>query len=294
MDKISMNTRGKSPIDLKQAVNRLDSLPAMPVIAQKLLALKLDTDQDEQQMLLLIAQDPLISARVIGLANSPLVGASRKIITVKDASLLLGLKRVRSVATGLALMSQMNQSVGRLNIHALWEHNMGIAFAMLSIAHAMPARMRPNDDMTFLAGMLHDVGYSVLAHLDIERSDELQTRLFTEPDRLALPMEREIVELTHDELGAELARHWNLPEEIVAAIRFHHDAQKSDPAQPLARIINLAEKLLPSFGFHELIDTTITPEHWEALGIDPERAEEIGEHVAEQAEQASQFASSFS
>jgi putative nucleotidyltransferase with HDIG domain len=289
-----MNTNTTPAIDLKQAVSRLDSLPAMPVIAQKLLALKLDTDHDAQQMLLLIAQDPLISARVIGLANSPLIGASRKISTIKDASLLLGLKRVQSVATGLAIMSQMNQPVGRLNIHALWEHNMGIAFAMLTIARAMPAGDRPNDDMTFLAGMMHDIGYSVLAHLDIERSDELQTRLLTEPGRLALPMERGIVELTHDKLGAELARHWNLPEEIVYAIRFHHDAQESDPAQPLARIINLAEKLLPCFGFHELIDTTITPEDWNALGIDPERAGEIGEHVAEQAEQASQFASSFS
>lgn len=289
-----MYTQSKSHIDLKQAVNRLDSLPAMPIIAQKLLALKLNTDQDEQQMLLLIAQDPLISAKIIGLANSPLVGASRKINTVKDASLLLGLKKVQSVATGLAIMSQVNQSVGRLNIHALWEHNMGIAFAMLAITRAMPVKMRPNDDLTFLAGMMHDIGYSVLAHLDVERSDELQTRMVTEPERFSLSIEAEIVELTHDELGAELARHWNLPEEIISAIRFHHDVQKSDPAQPLARIINLAEKLLPSLGFHEFIDNTITPEDWQALGIDPERADEVNEQVAEQAEQASQFASSFS
>lgn len=288
-----MNAHAKSPIDLKQAVKRLDSLPAMPIIAQKLLALKLDSDQDEQQMLLLIAQDPLISAKIIGLANSPLIGASRKINTVKDASLLLGLKRVHSVATGLAIMSKMNQSVGRLNSHALWEHNMGIAFAMLAIARAMPAKMRPHEDLIFLAGLLHDVGYSVLAHLDVERSDELQTRMITEPGRLSLSIEREVVEVTHDELGAELVRHWNLPEEIVAAIRFHHDVQQSDPAQPLARIINLSEKMLPSFGYHEVIDTTITPEDWQALGIDPERADEINERVAEQAEQAGQFASSF-
>jgi putative nucleotidyltransferase with HDIG domain len=168
---------------------------------------------------------------------------------------------------------------------------MGIAFAMLTISHAMPVGIRPNDDLTFLAGMIHDVGYSVLAHLDVDRSDELQMRLLTEPDHLALLIERELVELTHDELGAELARHWDLPEEIVTAIRFHHDVQKSDPAQPLARIINLAEKVLPSFGFHELIDTTITPEHWQALGIDPERAEEIGEQVDEQSSQFASFLS---
>jgi putative nucleotidyltransferase with HDIG domain len=201
---------------------------------------------------------------------------------------------VQSVATGLALMSQMNKPVGRLNIAALWEHNMGIAFAMLAIVHAMPAKMRVNDDLTFLAGMLHDVGYSVLAHLDVELSDELQTRMITESDRISLEIEREIVGVCHDELGAELARHWNLPVEIVVAIRFHHDSTKGNSAQPLARIINLAEKLLSSFGFHEIIDTTITPEDWQALGIDPEQAEDISAQVVEQAEQASQFASSFS
>jgi HD-like signal output (HDOD) protein len=118
--------------------------------------------------------------------------------------------------------------------------------------------------------------------------------LITEPKRLALDIELEIVALTHDELGAELARHWGLPEEIVTAIRFHHDVSRGDPAQPLARIINLAEKLLPSFGVSELIDTTITVEDWLILSIDPEQAEEISARVAEQAEQASQFASSFS
>ncbi|HUW76046.1 MAG TPA: HDOD domain-containing protein [Gallionella sp.] len=288
-----MNTNILSSIDLKQAVGRLDSLPAMPNIARKLLELKLDTDQDEQQMLLLIAQDPLISARIIGLANSPLFGSSRKISTVKDASLLLGLKRVKSVATGLALLAQLNKPVGRLNIPALWEHNMGVAFAMLAIVSAMPAKLRVNDDLTFLAGMLHDVGYSVLAHLDVEWSDELQTRMVTEPNRLAVELELEVVGLTHDELGAELARHWGLPEEIVAAIRFHHDVDKSDSAQPLARIINLAEKLLPSSGFSERIDTIVAAEDWLALGIDPERSEDIVALVAEQSEQASQFASSF-
>ncbi|HUW00204.1 MAG TPA: HDOD domain-containing protein [Gallionella sp.] len=289
-----MNTNIHPSIDLKQAVSKLDSLPAMPIIARKLLGLKLDTDQDEQQMLLLIAQDPLISARIIGLANSPLFGSSRKISTVKDASLLLGLKRVKSVATGLALLAQVNKPVGRLNIPALWEHNMGVAFAMLAIVSAMPAKMRINDDLTFLAGMLHDVGYSVLAHLDVERSDELQTRMVTEPNRLAVELELEVVGLTHDELGAELARHWDLPEEIVAAIRFHHAVHSSDSAQPLARIINLAERLLPSSGFSERIDTIVAPEDWLALGIDPEHAEDIIVLVAEQAEQASQFASSFS
>ncbi|HAF44232.1 MAG: histidine kinase [Sideroxydans sp. GWF2_59_14] len=283
-------------VDLRAAVRNLNSLPAMPVIAQKLLALKLDSDEGERQMMLLIAQDPMISAKIIGLANSPLLGASRHITAVKDAAMMLGLTRVKSVATGIAVMSLVNKPIGRFDPQELWMHNLGVAFAMLPVVRAMPVRNRPADDQIFLAGMLHDIGYLALAHLDPERSDDLHTRLVIEESRPAIEVERELLEVTHDELGAELAKHWNLPEEIVAVIRYHHtpDAEEASEAQPLVRIVNITERLIPSFGLREFVGHQIGAEEWEALGIDPEKAEEIAAQAAEQAEQATQFASTFS
>lgn len=283
-------------VNLRAAVRNLNSLPAMPVIAQKLLALKLDSDEGEKQMMLLIAQDPMISAKVIGLANSPLIGASRHITTVRDAAMLLGLTRVKSVATGIAVMSLVNQPIGRFDPQELWMHNLGVAFAMLPVVRAMPAKSRPQDDMIFLAGMLHDIGYLALAHLDPKRSDDLHTRLVIEENRPAIEVERELLDVTHDELGAELAKHWNLPEEIVAVIRYHHtpDVPAAEPGQPLVRIVNIAERLIPSFGLREFVGHTIADSEWEALGINPADADEIAMQAAEQAEQASQFASSLS
>jgi HD-like signal output (HDOD) protein len=144
--------------------------------------------------------------------------------------------------------------------------------------------------------MLHDIGYLALAHLDTKRSDDLHTRLVIEESRPAIEVERELLEVTHDELGAELAKHWNLPEEIVAVIRYHHtpDAEAASDAQPLVRIVNVTEKLIPSFGMREFVGNTVSDEEWIALGIDPERAGEIAEQAAEQAEQATQFAGTFS
>ena len=284
------------PIDLRQAVRNLNSLPAMPVIAQKLMALKLDSEEGEKQMMLLIAQDPMISAKIIGLANSPLLGATRHITTVKDAAMMLGLTRVKSVATGIAVMSLVSKPIGRFDPQELWLHNMSVAFAMLPVVRAMPGKNRPQDDQIFLAGMLHDIGYLALAHLDTQRSDDLHTRFIIEPDRLAIEVERELLEVTHDELGAELARHWNLPDEIVAVIRYHHqpNEEKADEGQPLVRIVNITEKLLPQFGLREFVGSYIAPEEWSALGIDPERADEITEQAVEQANQAVQFTNSFS
>lgn len=284
-----------APIDLRQAIRNLNSLPALPVIAQKLLSLKLDSEEGERQMMLLISQDPMISAKIIGLANSPLLGVTRTVATVKDAAMLLGLTRVKSVATGIAVMSLVSKPVGRFDPQELWLHNMAVAFAMLPVVRAMPVKNRPQDDQIFLAGMLHDIGYLALAHLDTQRSDDLHTRFIIEQDRLAIEVERELLEITHDELGAVLAKQWNLPGEIVAVIRYHHtpDAAEATEGQPLVRILNITEKLLPPVGLHEFVGSYIATEEWTELGIDPDQASDISEQAIEQANQAAQFTDSF-
>jgi putative nucleotidyltransferase with HDIG domain len=283
--------------DLRQAIKNLDSLPAMPIIAQKLLALEMDTEEGQRKLLVLIEQEPQISARIIGLANSATVGTSRTIKTVKDAALLLGIKRVQSVAAGIAVISLLMEKApaGEFNIQGLWLHSFRVAFALQGIARFMPEQMRPPDDQIFLAGMLHDIGYLALAFLDPQQSNKLHNYLAAEPERPSLEIEREIVEICHDELGAELARHWNLPKELVSVLRYHHDpyAAGAEAGQPLVQMINIAEKLLPSLGIIEYVAATdISNEEWQALGISPDNAEEVKEVVKEQAERASHFASS--
>ena len=280
---------------LRLAVRELNNLPAMPVIAHKLLALKLDTDEGERQMMLLIEQDPLISAKLIGLANSPMLGASRKISTVKEAALLLGLKKVKSIATGIAMMSLVRKPIGRFDPQEFWLHNMAVAFAMLPVVRAMPSKLRPADDLIFLTGMLHDIGFLALAHLNSQLSDDLLTRMLIESDRPVTSIEDELMGISHAELGAEFAQHWGLPNEIVAVLRHHHtpDAAGAEEGLPLARIINVTEKLLTATGLHEFVGYQVSDAEWAALGIDPDDAEEIAAQASEQADQALQFAATF-
>lgn len=164
---------------LSSALDNLESLPAMPDIAVKLLALPLDTDAGESQMLKLINRDPQIFARVIGLANSPAVGAGRKVSSIQDAAMLLGMKRLKSVAISIATMSKMlNQPAGNnFDPQDLWTHSMTIAIVMNAIAKEMPRRIRPDDNQIFLAGLLHDIGLMALHYLDPLASDELHRQL---------------------------------------------------------------------------------------------------------------------
>lgn len=290
-----MTARNK-PVNLKEAVRHLDTLPAMPVIAQKILALDLQSDEGERTMLKLIEQDPQIAAKIIGLANTPLFGASKSVTSVSDAAMLLGITRVKSVTLGIAVMSSLvKKSAGKLDVKGLWLHSLGIALALRSIARAMPGSTRPLDDQLFLAGLLHDIGYMVLNHLDQPRSDELHSRLIAENERDSFKIEAELLEINHCELGAELARYWNLPDTIVAVLRYHHtpDNASATIGQPLVRMLNLAEKILSPFGIQECTTAEITPVEWEALGIDPAKADELIAQIVAQAEEAGQTMGSF-
>lgn len=282
---------GGSPVKLREALKNLQSLPVMPLIAQKLLVLNTDSDAGERQLLRLIEQEPQILARTIALANSPALGATgRKTNSVKEAAMLLGIKKIKSVATCIAI-SSMNSKLptGKLKLQDLWLHNLGVSFTMLAIARSMPGENRPEDEQIILAGMLHDIGYLALAYLAPRLSDKLHSAMAASPETPALKIEQSMLDVCHDELGAELARHWKLPDDIIEILRHHHSPDTA-PQQLLARMICVAEKILPSLGMPEYVNPVVDDAEWEALGINPEDAEEIIAQAREDSELALQFA----
>ncbi|MBI3902884.1 MAG: HDOD domain-containing protein [Nitrosomonadales bacterium] len=268
----------------------------MPAIAQKILALPLNTEEGEAQLLRLIAQDPLISAKLIGLANSPVHGLSRRVNAVADAAALFGISKVKAVAIGIASLSTMSKLPAGKNFKPqdLWIHSMVIAIAMQAIAKAMPPDLRPKEDQIFLAGLLHDMGYMALHFLDARLSDELHLQLRLQPDRPVLELERELLGITHCDIGAHLARHWNLPAEIVDVLGHHHPPlDAATDGQKLTSLIALAEKLQPNFGLIENTGTVIATHEWDALGINLADIEEIHSRVNETVIQLGQMGDVF-
>jgi putative nucleotidyltransferase with HDIG domain len=193
------------------------------------------------------------------------------------------------------MSSLVKKPAGLLDVQALWLHSLAIALALRTLSRAMPRNTRPLDDEIFLAGLLHDIGYMVLNHLDQKSSDELHSRLAAEKDRSSAEIENELLDMNHCELGAELARYWELPDTLVAVLRYHHDPDNEHAAvgQPLVSMVNLAEKVLSSFGISEHAAPQTDNDEWQALGIDPQQAYELTEQILKQAEEAKQTAGNF-
>lgn len=271
---------------LRQALDHLGTLPPIPRIAQKILSLKINSDEGERALIELIAKDPPILTKVIGLANSPLFGTGRKILSLQDAAAILGIRRIKMVALSFAMMSSMTRRpAGGLDITGLWRHSLSVAMTMDTLARLMPPELRPSDEEIYLSGLLHDIGFLVLDYLDPELSRAFHARLAASPESTVAEIEAEMLETSHGELGAELGRHWSLPESVVAVLNYHHtpDDPRAAAGQPQVAMACLAEKLLPTFGIAEPVGMEIADEEWRSLGIAPERADEIrlkiGEHT---------------
>jgi putative nucleotidyltransferase with HDIG domain len=280
----------------------------MPVTARKLLALNLGTEEGEKALLNLIELDPPILAKIVGLANSPMYGYNAKeVFTINEAVARLGLARIKSLAIGIAILSTRDQTTeGKISRKVLWLNSLGKAFALEAIAKAMPARMRPPEDKIFLAGLLHDIGYLAIAHLDMKSADMLYAQLQLQTNRSILEIEKSMLGMTHCEIGARLGRHWGLSTEIISVIENHHipdqsnliieqgweEQESSITGQSLISMVKIAEKLLPEFCIAEHAgDENISEQEWLELGIDPAKANEISNQVEEVSAQAYKVAS---
>jgi len=135
----------------------------------------------------------------------------------------------------------------------------------------------PSDEEIYLAGLLHDIGLLVLDFIAPKLSDQLHTRLLAEPECSMEEMEAKLLEMSHSELGAQLASHWALPETLVAVLRGHHaeGVEQSKSVIALTAMLRLAAKLLADTGIFETADKEIRIEDWQTLSIDPLKAEDI-------------------
>lgn len=207
---------------IKGMIAKCRTLPVLPSICAELARL-LETDEaDARSVGRLISRDPGMSAKVLQLVNSSFFGIGRRVSNVEMAVSLLGVLRVRA----LVLRDQIFQafpvpaSIRHFSVERLWERSLQVAEIARGISRAeRQGEDRP--DQAFTAGLLHDVGVLLLAHLhsDYPSVPELACAR-TAP---MIDVEQEILGMTHAEVGGYLLSLWGLPARIVEAIALHHD-----------------------------------------------------------------------
>lgn len=212
----------------------------------------------------IVVAEPLLSAKVIRIANSVAYNASGNPITdVRQAVMRVGMDPIRTLALALTL-DQMRQShrlgAARHLANRLWERSVQVA----ALAHVVARNLAPAGSVTpdeaMFAGIVHDLGRFYLLGLAAAHP-----ALIANPGALHAGLDE-----LQREFGPAVLRAAGIPDPVLAAIIEARHFTGPMPPATLSDVLFIAAWLAPS------ADPAIDPEQRErersqesaALGLD--------------------------
>lgn len=228
-----------------ELVKRSAAVPSVPHVVTRFLEITQEPEFRYDDLAELLGTDPGIASEILRLANSALFGVTRQVTHLKQALTLLGLKRVRS----LVLSRYMVQSVGSgmrggIDMSYLWRRS--LASAVLA-ARFSDALMRGKRDEAFIATLLADIGVVILSDCLSHRYHPVAERYRPCETYDLADLERATVGVCHAQVSALVLEHWQLPDLIAGAVRYHHawPITEDVPADVAlcARIVNGSSRL---------------------------------------------------
>ena len=261
--------------DIRQQIEQLDHLPAMPGIASEIIRVRNNPFANASELSAVIEQDPSLSAQLIRYARSPFYGYQGKVDSVETAIVrVLGMDFVLDFAFGLSLgRSLRNPRGGPLGLDNFWEHSLQAAALSQALCNEVAYAQRPWPGTAYLAGLLHNFGYLLLGHLFPEEFDKLNNAVVQEPERPVEELEQELFGITHAEMGEHLMGVWNMPRELVEAVRHHHDPGYRSDFSAYANLVCIANRLLYRHGSGDERSTTLPKTLLQDAGLTEEQAE---------------------
>ncbi len=235
------------PPSLKKRLEQFKDLPPMPNTMHMVLKEMDSISANSKSLENIIAQDPVLAAKILKMANSPLYGAASKVNTISHAITILGFDEVKNLVIGLSLVQAFGDESGLegFSTKDLWLHSMGVATTSMMIAKCSGNGFDP--DECFTMGLLHDIGRFILCRSfkqDMKGILKLQ-----DEKKCPLALAEEEYGLSHSEVGAFLVQKWQLSQEMMSAVRYHHRPKSAGEDEPLCAVIYLADQLCHKLSF---------------------------------------------
>ncbi|HEX4607328.1 MAG TPA: HDOD domain-containing protein [Urbifossiella sp.] len=191
-------------------------LPSPPAVAAQLVAATARTDGRAADIVAILEQDPSLCAKVLRVVNSSLYGLTRPVGSLERAVVILGLKPIRSLALALSLPPDRGMDPGA---RGFWVES--VTGAVLARELAVRAR-RPSPEDDLVAGLLRDLGVVILQRAFPDAWGNLAATRAECPPARVCAAEFLGLGVNHADVGATVLARWNLPDEVVTPIRYHH------------------------------------------------------------------------
>lgn len=204
-------------------------LPTLPEAALRVREIAEDPDASIAQLNDVIGNDAALTARIIKVANSPLLRAPKVIENLNMALMRLGMEYTCNIATGLA-MEQMFQATSDMvdkRLREIWNRSSEIA----GICHVLckhRTNLRP--DQATLAGLIHKIGVLPILTYAEEHPHLLK-------DSFTLD---KVIEALEGEIGDRILESWEFPDELRRVPSQHMNFSRQADAPDYSDIVTVA------------------------------------------------------
>jgi HD-like signal output (HDOD) protein len=229
-------------MEISALFSQVHSLPCIPKVAQDLIQQFDNPHTNVDSIARNISLDPVIAAKVLRLANSARFRGSRESASVEDTAMRLGFNTLRTLVLASAVTGAFQAPPG-FDLKGFWGHS----FQVASISRLLAKPRGVAVEIAFTCGMMHNIGELLiqtgvpeLAERLNQNGKDMGAAQRVAPETLQLGF-------GFPEVGAELARLWQLPELIQHAIAYQSRPTQAPADMPLPRVlaqaVSIAEAL---------------------------------------------------
>lgn len=237
------------------------AMPPLPSVAERVLAKLGDGKSSLRDVAKEIADDQVVAAEIIRMANCVLYRGLHQATTLQAAVTRLGTKAVRTCVLNQSMRAAMFGRKGTDNELAalVWFQSLAGSQIMRSLA----TLLNMDEEEASLLGLMHDIGNVIVLRF-VEEFQKLARR----------PIDAQTFDYlcheAHQEFGELVAESWKMPNTLKAIVSSHHTyPEENDPLRKERLMIILSDMIAAMLGYappaqYALLETRVVRD----LGLD--------------------------
>ncbi|MCE9658911.1 MAG: HDOD domain-containing protein [Burkholderiales bacterium] len=205
-------------------------LPTIPRVVQQLMAALRDPDVDTRTIAQGLAKDPVLSAKVLRLANSSFFGGQRSMASIDAAVSMIGMQALNRLIVACGVSSSFGKIPG-IELPAFWRD----ALVAATAANKLASRLGADPEEAYICGLLHATGHLILCQTYPDIADFVLTGYAPVRGAELAAIERDNFGTDHPTVGAIWVETIGFPQAVADTIR-----NEAQPAAGAASPLDLA------------------------------------------------------
>ncbi len=231
---------------LEDYIKMAHHLVPAPQVLPQILPLLNQPDANTTAVVDLIAYNQSLTGNVLRVCNSAYFSRGTSIESLQQAVTRLGFRQIYDIVVTVISAVTLARPQKGYGVEAseLWGHSVATAI----VAQIVARDSSTDQQLVFTAAILHDIGKIVLS-LALE---DMKDKVTYETEKCALSpyeIEMKLLGVNHAEVGGRLLEHWNLPEHLVAGVRYHHHPAGAKGNEKLAACVYLGNFVAYLMGY---------------------------------------------